>query len=389
MGFFVFITVFIMMVYSYIGIRMIGPLTSGPGIKILIWMILIFLSVIIPTSFFIRINYPTQKWHDLLAWIAYLSFGFFSLLATVLLLKDMGLWGAELLERHSFLNQQILPADPSRRIFLLNSLNAATLGLATFGGLYGFIKARKQIVIENVAIKIKDLHPDLVGFRIVQISDIHIGPTIKYNIMNKITQKVNSLNADMVAITGDIVDGPVSHLEKDIDPISRIKSKFGSYYVTGNHEYYSGALSWIQKFKNLGLIVLQNEHKIIRHKKARLLIAGVSDLSAEKHIKSHKSDPHKAIQGAKKHDYKLLLAHQPRSIYKASQAGFDLQLSGHTHGGQYFPGNILVHLFQPFVRGLGLYKDTQIYVNRGTGYWGPPLRIGSDPEITLLVLERA
>ena len=180
------------------------------------------------------------------------------------------------------------------------------------------------------------------------------------------------------------MDGSVSYLSHDIDPLKDLTSAFGNFCVTGNHEYYSGVEHWIEKFDDLGLITLVNEHRLIKRGDGRLLVAGVTDLRGERFNRLHRSDPFKAVDGAPPSDLKILLAHQPKSIFGAAEAGFDLQISGHTHGGQFFPWTCFVFLAQPFDVGLHQYQNTKLYVSGGTGYWGPPLRVGSPSEITLI-----
>jgi predicted MPP superfamily phosphohydrolase len=197
---------------------------------------------------------------------------------------------------------------------------------------------------------------------------------------------VNRLDADVVALTGDLVDGSVQRLSGDVEPLAGIRARYGRFFVTGNHEYYSGAQSWIRKINHLGYTVLNNEHHIIGHRGRKILLAGVPDPQAGRFDDAQRSDPGKAISEAPPVDLKILLAHQPQSIFAAAKVGFDLQISGHTHGGQFFPWNLAIHLFQPYVAGLHLHEKTWIYVSRGTGYWGPPVRLGSPSEITLLRL---
>lgn len=192
----------------------------------------------------------------------------------------------------------------------------------------------------------------------------------------------NSLSPDLIAFTGDLVDGTVGRLSEDVTPLSRLAAPLGAYFVTGNHEYYSGARVWIEEVRRLGLIVLENEHRIVGRGKGRLLVAGVNDFHAGRFYASHASSPAKALIGAGRHHTRILLAHQPRSIFETALAGYHLQLSGHTHGGQYYPWQYLVSLNQPYVSGLHKHRDTWIYISRGTGYWGPPVRLGAPSEIT-------
>lgn len=254
----------------------------------------------------------------------------------------------------------------------------------------GFLNARRPTRIVRVDLPIADLPAALDGFAIVQISDIHVGPTIKRDYVASIVEAVNRLQADLVAVTGDIVDGSVARLADHAAPLGALRARHGAYVVTGNHEYYSGAQQWIDEFRRLGLTVLLNEHRTIEHGDGRLVIAGVTDYTAARFDPAHRSDPHAALAGAPPDvSIRVLLAHQPRSAPAAADAGFTLQLSGHTHGGQFFPWNFFVRLQQPFTAGLARWNGLWVYTSRGTGYWGPPKRVGAPPEITRVRLVRA
>lgn len=247
----------------------------------------------------------------------------------------------------------------------------------------------------RVDVPIANLPKALQGFNVAQISDIHMGPTIKRPYLTRIVARVNALDADMVAITGDLVDGSVHELQDHVAPLKGLTSTHGTFFVTGNHEYYSGAHGWIDALRALGIKVLMNEHVVLHHgiddpEQAMMVVAGVTDFSAHHFDEAHRSSPELAMSGAPVQAvFKLLLAHQPRSAPAAMQAGFDLQLSGHTHGGQFWPWNHFVKLQQPFTAGLHKLHSLWVYTSRGTGYWGPPKRFGAPSEITLLRLVRA
>jgi predicted MPP superfamily phosphohydrolase len=266
----------------------------------------------------------------------------------------------------------------------------AVLALAALATLWGFVNARRTARVVTVDVPLTGLPPALQGFRIAQISDIHVGPTIKRGYLQGIVHAVNGLEADMVAITGDLVDGSVGELAVHVAPLAALTSRHGSFFVTGNHEYYSGAPAWIAELRRLGVRVLLNEHQMLQHDGARLLLAGVTDFSAHHFDRAQRSDPLAALAGAPLDTaLRVLLAHQPRSAPAAAQAGFDLQLSGHTHGGQFFPWNLMVRFQQPFTAGLHRLGALWVYTSRGTGYWGPPKRFGAPSEITLLRLVAA
>ncbi len=245
----------------------------------------------------------------------------------------------------------------------------------------GVIQARRPRVV-RVSVPFADLPADLAGFKIVQLSDLHVGSTIQRSFVDRVVDRANALAPDLVAVTGDVADGFVPELRDHVAPLGRLRAPLGTFFVTGNHEYYWDPRGWMRELERLGIDVLSNEHRLIERGRGRLLLAGVTDLSAA-------SNPHAAVAGAPDSDVRILLAHQPRSAFAAQDAGFDLQLSGHTHGGQYFPFNVLVRLFQPFVAGLHRLEAMWLYVSRGTGYWGPPLRFGAPSEITLIELTAA
>jgi len=249
--------------------------------------------------------------------------------------------------------------------------------------------ARRVAAVRHVDVRLAGLPTALEGFTIAQITDIHVGPTIKHQFVRGIVDRVNHLKADMVAITGDLVDGSVADLAPHTAPLADLRSRHGTYFVTGNHEYYSGARAWIDEMRRLGTCVLLNEHVVIEHDGATIAIAGVTDYSAHHFNPEHRSDPHGALAGVPDGAVKLLLAHQPRSAHRAEDAGFDLQLSGHTHGGQFWPWNHFVRMQQPFTAGLHRLGLMWIYISRGTGYWGPPMRFGAPSEITRIRLMRA
>ncbi|MFC1883848.1 metallophosphoesterase [Thermodesulfobacteriota bacterium] len=333
---------------------------------------------------------------DMAAWLGYVGLGFLSFVFTFLVIRDLS-WAATnftkrigeyLSERQRVHMPNVHPTDPARRDFLLKGINYALLGGAALFSVYGFAEAQRIPRIKHVKVRIGVLPRELEGFRIVQITDIHASPTIGRPFVEGIVETVNGLNADIIALTGDLADGSVDQLSKDVAPLEELKSTNGNFFVTGNHEYYSGVIEWLEKIRQLGFTVLQNEHVVIDRGNASMLLAGVTDYRGGNFMKAHQSDPMKAIDGAPYTDVKILLAHQPKSIFNAQKAGFDLQISGHTHGGQFFPWNFVVNLVQPFVSGLHNYMGTQIYVSKGTGYWGPPFRVGPESEITMISLLR-
>ncbi|MDQ6619821.1 MAG: metallophosphoesterase [Pseudomonadota bacterium] len=316
---------------------------------------------------------------DVLAWAGLLAGGLFSSLFVLTLLRDVALgivalWNA--LSMHPIAFDSV--REESATVVVL---------LAIVFTLVGLVNARRLARVRPVDVAIEGLPRALHGFLIAQISDVHVGATIKRAYVAAIVDAVNALMPDMIAVTGDLVDGSVRDLSPHTQPLSRLAARHGSYFVTGNHEYYSGAHAWVSELRRLGLRVLMNEHVVLEHEGASVVVAGVTDYGAHHFDASHRSDPGKSIAGAPADaGVKVLLAHQPRSAFAAAEHGFDLQLSGHTHGGQFLPWNFFVRLQQPFTAGLHRLKHLWVYTSRGTGYWGPPKRLGAPSEITLVRL---
>ncbi len=350
----------------------IGPLGAFAGIGLLI-----VCCVVIPLA--VRnhsIRNPALA--DLLAWVGVLSMGFFSSLFVFTLLRDLFLLGAHLL-----LSRELAAS-------LVGPSALWTLALTVFVTLAGLVIARRRPQVVDVDIPVTGLPEALHGFSIAQISDVHVGPTIKRGFVEGIVALVNGLKTDLIAVTGDLVDGSVQQLSPHTAPLAGLAARHGVYFVTGNHEYYSGERAWTAEIRRLGLRVLKNEHVVLNHNGALLVLAGVTDLSAHHFDAGQQSDPAAALRGSPAHaGAKILLAHQPNSAAGAEGAGFDVQISGHTHGGQFWPWNFFVRFFQPFTGGLYRLKNLWVYVSRGTGYWGPPNRFGVPSEITRIRLVSA
>lgn len=369
---------------AYLGWRFIGPLDLSGSVQTLLWLALTGGVLIMPLAFMARFLDWSPEMRDRIAWVGFLAMGFFFLLLSLSLGRDLVFAGAALVGQVHALLASSAPAQLSTD--WRNLSNLVILGLAIALGCYGIFAARHRLEIERVDLRIPGLHPGLAGLRIAQISDLHVGATIKRPYLERVVARVNELDADLIALTGDAVDGAVAELREHTAPLAELRARHGTFFCTGNHEYYAGVHAWIKEFRRLGLRVLLNEHELIEHGEGRLLVAGVTDYSGGAFDPLHRSDPLRALMGAPPAHFKLLLAHQPRSATAAARSGFDLQLSGHTHGGQIWPFHHLVKLQQPFRAGLHLVDSLRVYVNRGTGYWGPPLRLGARPEITLLTL---
>jgi uncharacterized protein len=277
--------------------------------------------------------------------------------------------------------------DPSRRLFLARSL-AATAGavaLSTAGT--GAYFANSAPVVQRVPIMLRGLDPAFDGFRIVTFSDGHLSPTYGGRRFERLVEIVNAQRPNVVAVVGDLVDGEVDELRDDVAPMADLVSEQGVFFVTGNHEYYVDTRAWLRHLPTLGVEVLRNERIPLRRDTATLDLAGVDDrTAAASSVPGHGADLDAALDGRDDATPVVLLAHQPVQVEQAAAAGVDLQLSGHTHGGQLWPFDYVMTLDQPDIEGPSRYGDTQLYVTRGAGYWGPPMRIGARPEVTVVEL---
>lgn len=253
----------------------------------------------------------------------------------------------------------------------------------------GALAALRGPKVRRVDIPIEGLDPALDGVRIVQITDLHIGPTIRAAYVRRVVRMANELAPDLVALTGDFVDGSVARLARHVAPLGELLPAGRVFFVPGNHEYYSGAPQWLAHFRSLDFRVLLNEHAAISVRGARIVVGGVLDPAARALGPGHVPRPDLAAGRGEGPAFRLLLAHNPKLAPLGEAAGFDLQLSGHTHAGQFFPWTLAVHLVHaPHVAGLSRSGGMWVYVSAGTGSWGPPVRFGSEPELTLIRLVR-
>ncbi|MEU8475695.1 metallophosphoesterase [Streptomyces hygroscopicus] len=276
------------------------------------------------------------------------------------------------------------PAEParghSRRLFIARTVaaGATTVAAGTVG--YGTYSVLRGPRLKRITVPLAKLPRRAHGFRIAVVSDIHLGPILGRAHTQRIVETINRTSPDLVAVVGDLVDGSVADLGPAAEPLRGLRARHGSYFVTGNHEYYSGADQWVDHVRELGLRPLENE----RTELAGFDLAGVNDISGED--EGHGPDYGKALGDRDPARASVLLAHQPVMIHEAVKAGVDLQLSGHTHGGQLWPGTYVAELANPTAAGLERYGDTQLYVTRGAGAWGPPVRVGAPPDVTVVEL---
>ncbi|MEU5366630.1 metallophosphoesterase [Streptomyces sp. NPDC005925] len=271
-------------------------------------------------------------------------------------------------------------AAPSRRLFVSRVVGAAAAAAAvgTVGyGTYGVLRGPR---VKRVTVPLARLPRAAHGYRIAVVSDIHLGPVLGRSFAQRVVDTVNATQPDLIAVVGDLVDGSVEDLRPAAAPLAQLRARHGAYFVTGNHEYFSGAEQWVEEVRRLGLLPLENARRALAH----FDLAGVNDVNGEDEGRG--PDFAKALGDRDPARACVLMAHQPVQIHRAVEYGVDLQLSGHTHGGQLWPGNFIASAANPTLAGLERYGDTQLYVSRGAGAWGPPTRVGAPSDITVIEL---
>lgn len=269
-----------------------------------------------------------------------------------------------------------------RRELLARTAAVGATSVAAAVTSYGVWRSYAPARVTEVAVKLPGLPPALSGMTLVQLSDIHVGVSIDRRFVVDMVERVNALKPDLVAITGDLVDGSVAHLFDRVAELQRLRSRYGSYFCTGNHDYYSGEREWCAALEKLGVVTLRNRFVPVGDTSpggATFDLVGVDDWKGD-------YDLEKATAGRDPARAGVLLAHQPRGFREAYARGIGLQLSGHTHGGQFYPWALVVQAVYPQVAGMYQGEGGQLYVSRGTGFWGPPVRVGAPPEIVKLVL---
>jgi uncharacterized protein len=373
---------------TFIGRRLIRTSRLRKLRNIAAWagLILFFVLPIVSMAFIRRSG---GEW-PILSWVTYVGLGFLSFVFFLLLARDI-LWFIAWVGRRfsALVSREKNEPDPSRRQFLLQSLNLGVVGASALATSYGIYEARKTPGLVKLDIPIARLPQAFDGFRIVQICDIHAGLTVDRDWVEKVVEEVQKQSADLIAFVGDMVDGSVPALETTVAPFMDLQAPYGKFFTTGNHEYYSGALPWIEHARVLGFDVLMNEHRKIEKNGSSIVLAGVTDYTAGQFFKDQASDPHKAVEGTSTEDVRILMAHQPRTLYQFGDLKIDFTMHGHTHGGQFIPWNWFATIGQPFIKGLHRWNEGLVYVSKGTGYWGPPVRLGARSEVTVFSLRKA
>ena len=278
------------------------------------------------------------------------------------------------------------PVDESRRLALARLFGGTAMLGAVGASVMAARSALGSPMLRKVSIALAKLPKELDKIALVQISDLHVGPTIRREYVQDVVDRTNALKPDVIVITGDLVDGTVEELAEDVAPLAQLEARLGVFFVTGNHEYYSGVGGWMRHLPTLGVRVLRNENVRIESSGAAFYLAGVDDWTAGQFGNGHGPDLSAALADIPADACTVLLAHQPKQIIEAAERKVCVQLSGHTHGGQIWPFGVFVRLAQPYVAGLADHQGTKIYVSRGTGFWGPPMRFGAPSELTHIEL---
>ncbi len=372
------------LIHYWLWARLVRDMALSPGWQQALAVLFGLLAASIPLTFVLSRRLDPEASRPLLL-VLYVWLGVMFWLTLWVGVSELVRLGAWILERRQWQADPAFAAE--RRTFLARALGGAALLVTTGFTLSAARSALSRVQVKRVEVPLKRLPKELDGFRIVQLTDVHVGPTIGERFIRDIVSTVNELAADAVVITGDLVDGSVARLGHAVRPLGELTSRHGTFFVTGNHEYYSGAAEWCEELTRIGIRVLRNEHVTLRNEAGGALdLAGVDDLQGRQ-APGHGADLPAALRDRDPKRPVVLLAHQPIQVHEASRLGVDLQLSGHTHGGQLWPWHFFVRLQQPVVAGLAWFRDTAIYVSSGTGYWGPPLRLGAPAEVTEVVLK--
>ncbi|GEL68588.1 metallophosphoesterase [Myxococcus virescens] len=378
--------------HLYLYRRLVRPLVRGRLPRLLAIGVLVLMTGVLGNRRTVLDLLPGSA-EGLLTMAVYTWMGVALCLVIALLLTDAGRGLTALARR---MRPRAPPAPPTpapspsvdedRRRFLGQAV--AGTAFVAGGGLaaYGSWRAFSPPLITEVAVRIPKLPKALDGLSIVQLTDIHVGHFIQRRYMDALVQQANALRPDLFAITGDLVDGDVASLGGHVSALAALKSRYGSYFVTGNHDYYSGDEEWSAFLESLGISVLRNRHVSIGDKGASFDLVGVDDWSGGRRRNKKGYDLELALAGRDSDRAAVLLAHQPANFKVAAERGVDLQISGHTHGGQLVPMTMLIGLAWEHSAGLYAHGDSNIYVSRGCGFWGPPMRVGSPPELVKLVL---
>ena len=373
------------LMHLYVWKRMVKDTTQPGRVRwLLSGLVVALIALLVATLIVPRVfGVEESGWF---AWPGYLWFGLLVYLFLALLALEPVRLVLRLLRRKRVPEPDDEARVVDRRMFLART-GAVAAGVAAIGVTgVGVSSALGPPQILRVPVRLPRLNPAFNGFRVAVVSDIHLGPLLGRAHTERIVRMINEAEPDLVAVVGDLVDGTVAELGAAAEPLQDLQSPEGVFFVTGNHEYFvDDTAEWMRELERFGLNVLRNENTRIRRGAAGFDLAGVNDVAG-----AERSDPpnfDRALSGVSPGGPTILLAHQPIQVTEAASRGVDLQLSGHTHGGQMWPFHYVVELAQPSLAGLSRVQDTQLYVSRGAGFWGPPVRVGAPPDISVLTLQ--
>ena len=383
--FFLFALAILAGIHSYFWVRLVRDTQLPLPYRTWVAAACVALACSVPVSLMAPRLMP-RPWAAYAAWPGYIWLGFMLLLLATLVATD--LFRIILAVGRAVSARPQL--DPAARLGLARALAVAVVAVSAVVGIYSIFQGLRDPVVKELRIAVPGLPPALAGTTIVQLTDLHIGATKSRSFASDIVRRSNALAPDVVVITGDLVEGRFGSGREDTLSLAGLRARLGVFMVTGNHEYYSGLREWLPELQRLGIRVLRNEHVVIdADTGGGWELAGIEDWNGGSIEPDGGPDLARALAGHDPSRPVILLSHQPRAIYSAAQAGVALMLSGHTHGGQIWPFTYLVRLQQPFLEGLHSVGRTQLYVSPGTGYWGPPMRLGTRGEITRITLVSA
>jgi predicted MPP superfamily phosphohydrolase len=369
------------LIHYYVWRRLVRTAELPRRWHIGITVVMLVLFVSIPVTTWTRNALPELS--NTLVWVSMPWMALTGLTFVALVVLDLGrlaIWAGRKAAK-----QPAPEVSLGRRRFLARVTGGTALVVGGTSMAKGMLEARGTHEVVDVEVTLAKLPAALDGFTIVQLTDLHVGMTIDRDFVQRVVDRTNALSPDLIVFTGDFVDGRVEDLRDEIAPLKTLRSKHGVFAVTGNHEYYSGVDPWIAEISSLGARYLRNERVTIGEGDATFELAGVDDHAAKGD--GHGEDLPKATGGRDPSRALVLLAHQPRQVRRAAKHGVDLQLSGHTHGGQIWPWHYIVKIQQGgLLAGRYEFEGTQLYVSRGCGYWGPPVRVLAPLEITRVIL---
>lgn len=383
----------LLLMHAYVWKRMVRDTTRPGRSRRLLSALVAALMVLLIATLFVPRYFGVEEW-GWFAWPGYLWFGLLAyLFLATLVLEPVRLALRRWVTRGPAATDPEAPETSEapqrpavdRRMFLARTA-AVTAGVAAVGVTgFGAARALGPPDVLRIPVRLRRLDPAFDNFRIAVVSDIHLGPLLGRAHTERIVRMINETEPDLVAVVGDLVDGTVEELGPAAEPLQDLVTREGAFFVTGNHEYFvDDTASWIRELERFGLDVLRNENTRISRGAAAFDLAGVNDIAGEE--RDDPPDFDRALDGVSPNGPTVLLAHQPIQVTEAAARGVDLQLSGHTHGGQMWPFHYAVELAAPSLAGLSTVQDTQLYVSRGAGFWGPPVRVGAPPDISVIEL---